>query len=324
MKIYTAGLPDFIIIGAQKSGTSSLHNVLGHHPSVFIPAREIFFFDVDDIEQHPDFFVRTRGGWTYHDFDEDFERYQEWYRGLFRDARPGQLVGEDSTTYIASRIAPSRIARLLPSVRLVAMLRDPVSRAYSHYWHNVSRGRATMSFEDTLRHRPGNLISRGCYADQIERYLAHFEASRLKVVLFEEFVADAQRVTDEVCAFLELPSSVDISTVDMHRNAATAPLTLRGRLIVNRLLGPVVGRSYRRRLPNMPGYDPGSLPSRVETHPMALKVAGVYESLRPRRRYPKMREDTRTFLQKLYRRLNARLSDLLGRDVAEHWSYMRH
>src|SRR5512139_536133 len=167
--VETAGLPDFIIIGAPKCGTSALHLILAHHPGVFIPDLEVYFFDVDDISIHPEFFQR-RDGFTLHDFDRDLDTYLDWYRSLFAGAAPGQLVGEDSTTYLASRRAPERIARLLPSVRLIAMLRDPVARAYSNYWHNVRRARTARSFEETLRLEPGSLLTRGFYAEQLARY----------------------------------------------------------------------------------------------------------------------------------------------------------
>ncbi|MBW2260597.1 MAG: sulfotransferase [Deltaproteobacteria bacterium] len=318
----TEGLPDFIIIGAQKSGTSSLHGILARHPGVFIPPREIFFFDVDDVEQHPDFFVRTGDGWTDHDFERDLAAYLAWYRGMFEDARPGQMIGEDSTTYLASRAAPGRIAAMLPEVKLIALLRDPVTRAYSHYWHTVSTGRATMTFEESLQAGRGNLITRGRYLEQIERYLAHFGSGSLKIILFEEFVSDEQSTVDGVCAFLGLEPSIDLATVDPHKNRASPPLSLPARLLVNRLFQRFTAKSYRGRIPNMPSYDPGSLRSRIEKHPLARRLADGYESLRPRRRYPAMKPETRSHLEGVFRRLNAGLSELIGRDVSEHWPYM--
>ena len=316
-------LPDFIIIGAQKSGTSSLHHILAQHRDVFIPKGEIFFFDVDDVEQHPDFFLHTRGGWVDHDFYGNLDRYLAWYRRLFEGAQEGQLKGEDSTTYLASKVAPERIGRLAPKCRLIAILRDPVRRAWSHYWHTVSTGRATMSFERTLSLRPGNILRRGFYAEQIERYLRHVPKENLKVILFEEFTKDPQRIVDETCEFLGLSSSVDLTAVDGHKNAARTPLSLRGRLMVNAALRPLVVKSYKRKIPFMPGYAPDSVASRVERHPGFQRLADWFEDKRARRPSPPMREDTRDFLQGLYRRRNAALPDLLGRDLDTWWPYMR-
>ena len=316
-------LPDFIIIGAQKSGTSSLHNVLAQHPDVFIPKGEIFFFDVDDIEQHPDFFVPTRDGWVDHDFYANLDRYLQWYRRLFEGAKEGQLRGEDSTTYLASKVAPARIGSLAPRCKLVAMLRDPVQRAYSHYWHTVATGRATMTFERTLSRRPGNILRRGFYAEQIERYRMHVPGENLKVILFEEFAKRPQEVLDEVCAFIGLETTVNLGTVDEHRNAARAPLSHRGRLIANAALRPLLVKSYKRKIPFMPGYAPDSVTSRVERHPLFERLSDWFEGARPRRSYPPMRPDTKTFLQGLYRRRNAALPDLLDRDLDEWWPSMR-
>lgn len=128
-------LPDFIIAGAMKAGTTSLHHILKHHKHVFLPEDEIFFFDLDDIQQHPDFFMDARGKWIFHDYERHYQDYLEWYSSFFESADDGQVIGDDSTTYMASRKAPQRIARLLPDVKLIFMLRDPVVRAYSHYWH---------------------------------------------------------------------------------------------------------------------------------------------------------------------------------------------
>ena len=92
-------VPDFIIIGAMKSGTSTIHSILSEREDVFMPEKEVYFFDVDDIEQHPDFFVRTSAGWTYHDFEKDFDTYYSWYSRFFQAAGDDMFVGEDTTTY---------------------------------------------------------------------------------------------------------------------------------------------------------------------------------------------------------------------------------
>ena len=124
-----AGLPDLILVGAPKCGTTSLHAMLALHPDVFIPEYEVFFFDVDDVMIHPDFFFH-RSGSSFHDYEGEFEEYLAWYRSLFTSAEPGQIIGEDTTTYLCSHYAPTRIAELLPDVKLIALLRDPVDRAY--------------------------------------------------------------------------------------------------------------------------------------------------------------------------------------------------
>ena len=88
--------PHFIIAGAMKSGTTSLHYILNHHDNIFVPAGEIFFFDMDDIQQHPDFCMDIAGGWAFHDYEQGYNHYLEWYEDFFRGAVDGQILGEDS------------------------------------------------------------------------------------------------------------------------------------------------------------------------------------------------------------------------------------
>src|SRR5690606_1986293 len=235
-------LPDFLIVGAMKCGTTSLHRILDQHPGVFLPLGELFFFDVDDVQQHPDAFVYTPGGWTFFDYEAEFERYLAWYAAHFAAAAPGQLVGEDTTTYLASPRAPERIRALLPEARIIVLLRDPVARAVSHYWHLVQHRRAIYPLEEMLQRAPENLLVRGHYREQIERYLRFFPRDRVKVLLFERLVADPQAVVDDVCAFLGLEESVDTSRVPTWANKTLYPRSLRLQLRFNRLVWPVTSK----------------------------------------------------------------------------------
>jgi len=314
------GLPDFILVGAPKCGTTSIHDMLAAHPRVFIPEAEIFFFDVDDVMVHPDFFMH-QGGVSYHDYDADFEAYLAWYRSLFAPAAPGQLIGEDSTTYLSCPSAPARIAALLPDVKLVAMLRDPVRRAYSQYLHDVRAGRHDLSFERTLRTNPGSLLPRGFYAEQLERYRGFLDAGRMRVFFFEDFVADPAAVLGEVRAFLGLEPA-GTSDEGLHSNAARPPLHLGTRLFVNHWIGHRF--SSPRPRPNLPGYqgpevaDPQARSLRWYER-LALRV----DEATPRRRPPEMKPETRVLLEKVFAKRNAGLGELLGTDVAGRWPYMR-
>lgn len=103
-------IPDFIIAGAMKSATSSLHHMLDHHPDVFIAKNEIGFFDIDNIYQHPDFFFYEKKKWYYQDMNTHQDLLWSWYNEHFSSARKKQLIGEDSTSYLASEIAAKPIA----------------------------------------------------------------------------------------------------------------------------------------------------------------------------------------------------------------------
>ncbi|MCP4606045.1 MAG: sulfotransferase [Proteobacteria bacterium] len=319
----SARLPDFIIIGAMKSGTTSIHHILGSHDDVFMPEKETYFFDVDDIEQHGDFFIKTKSGWTFHDYEKDFDTYFPWYQRFFAAAASGQVIGEDTTTYLASPKAPGRIAKLLPKAKLVAVLRDPVARAYSHYWHNMAAGRVTKSFEKTIQQGGGNLLARGFYEDHLRRYEQFLKAGRLKVILFEDFLSDKQGTTDALCAYLGLGGTVDVATVDSHKNVASVPLIIPLRYVGNWLYRFFASNLSNRNIPNMPAYDLATVGATGKGARWTSRIWRFYRSRLPSRRYPPMRPETRLFLEKLFKKKNAGLSEFIGVDVSARWPYMK-
>jgi hypothetical protein len=317
--------PHFIIVGAMKAGTTSLHYILNHHDNMFVPTREIFFFDMDDIQQHPDFCVDGAGGWTFHDYEQEHSHYLNWYEDFFRGAADGQLLGEDSTTYMASSKVPPRIAKLLPNVKLIFMLRDPVTRAYSHYWHLVNSGRAIYDFESTLRHTPGTILQRGFYKEQIERFMRYFPKDQLKFIIFEEFTQNIQFTIDSVCGFLGLQSSVDTRAIDTQHNVGTAPRYLGLKLRANRIEKKTVERIYQ-------GYPPtpdtkeqkrtsfNRLNQRLSPTVMLAKLV----DRGPRGKYPPIAPGVREFLQRLYANENSGLEGLIDIDLERYWPYMKH
>jgi hypothetical protein len=313
----THGLPDFIIIGAAKCGTTSLHDILSAHPDVFIPQREVYFFDVDDIHVHPDFFYPP-GGMVVHDYERDFAEYLDWYRSFFEPAKPRQVIGEDSTTYISSRRAAARIDALLPDARLVVMLRDPVARAYSQYWHNVRAGRIVASFEQTLRTAPGPLLQRGFYAEQLARFRPALDDGRLLVVFFEDFVAEREGVVARVCEHIGVPALPELTQGEQVSNRSEAPWNIPLRLAANRVIRPWL--QVKRNIPNMPGYH-RTVDSQAD-RPGHEKLVQHWDARLPSRRVPPMSEQTRSFLERVFANENAALGEIIGEDVASRWPYM--
>lgn len=304
-------LPAFIIGGAAKSGTSSLHALLGRLPNVFIPDPELYLFSMDDIEQHPEFFSSPSGGWVMRDFAANRDEYLDWYASFFADAPPDSLLGEDSTTYLPSRKAAERIRRELPDVKLIFMLRDPASRTYSQYWHDLRVGRIVESFEGTLRHAPGTLLARSLYRDQAQRYLDLFPRSQVKFLLFEELARDPVRILEDVTAFLGLSLPDPISVDDVHRNPARVPRNVGLQMWKNRLFRDRVRDRFQGHLPGT------ERPTGVRE--CVVRGRWVGWNLRRDRRPPPMRLATRQFLNQLFERENSGLSDLVGLDVSAHW-----
>lgn len=302
--------PSFIIGGAAKSGTTTLHHLLDQLPGIFIPPDELYLFAIDDIEQHPDFFVGPDGSWVTRDFDANRAEYLEWYGSWYRSAPEGALLGEDSTSYLASNGAAQRIRRELPDVKLIFLLRDPAMRTYSQYWHDLRVGRAVEKFEGTLRHAPGTLIQRSLYREQVARYVDRFPARQLKFLLFEDLVADPLVVLREVLAFLELDVPGDLRAT-AHRNPARVPRSVTLQLWRNRL---VRDRVASRFLGHLPGSSaPTGMGERL--------VRGRWARLmfRHDRRPPPMRPSTHRFLDHLFAHENDGLDDLIGRDVRGVW-----
>jgi hypothetical protein len=201
------GLPSVLIIGTQRGGTTSLFNYLAQHPDVRPPLRkEVHYFDLNHASG------------------------PNWYRGCFpysRQLRDGALTIDATPYYMMHPLAPQRAAALLPDVKLVALLRNPIDRALSHHQHEVRGGREALSFaealereaerlagqEDRLRndpryyswnHRRYAYTRRGLYLEQLRRWLQHFPRSQLLVLQSERLFRDPPAVTAEVYRFLGL------------------------------------------------------------------------------------------------------------------------
>jgi hypothetical protein len=175
-------LPEFLIIGAQRSGTTSLYRYLAAHPGVRVATgKELQFLTLN------------------------YGRGVRWYRAHFPVRPPSVASFEASPYYLYHPDAPARASSVLPAARFVAILRDPVERAYSHYLHSRRHGVEPLSFADALAAEPERLaagrereysyVARGRYAGQLGRWLRHVPAERLLVVRTEELAADPARVT---------------------------------------------------------------------------------------------------------------------------------
>ena len=197
-------LPDFLIIGAQKAGTTALYAYLRRHPAITGPSwKEVSYFD------------------------RHYGRGEAWYRGNFpnRVRARGKLVGEASPSYIFHPLGPERVKALVPEARLVALIRNPVDRALSHYHHEVALGREPLRFEDALDAEEDRLRgegerlaadpsyfsrawwshaykSRGRYAEQLERWLAVFPREQLLILPSEDLGGEPERTHARVLDFL--------------------------------------------------------------------------------------------------------------------------
>jgi hypothetical protein len=307
-------LPDFIIAGAMKCGTSSLHHILAHHPDIFIPDKELHFYDMDDMLQHPDFFIYEGKKWQFPDFQEEKEAYLNWYNGFFRQAKDGSIKGEDSTTYIASTIAPKRIADINPSAKIIILLRDPADRCYSHYWHLVRTGRTSERFERALYRNENMILQRSLYRRQLEHWLDYITAEKMMFIPFEKFINSMDEVIRKVLQFIGADlQKLLLESVETHRNKALYPRSLALQLVSNKLSGSTRAAYYRRHLP----YIKSDKKIR-SFYSKALNRIHQF-NLTENKKKPAMNRETRKVLDQYFRNCNEGLNELTGQEMDTHW-----
>jgi len=206
-------LPDFLIIGAQKCGTTSLYAHLMQHANVSRAfEKEVRYFN------------------------DHYEDGVNWYKAHFptnyykqlmtRRSGSPMITGEGEPSYLPNPVVPQRVLDLTPGVKLIVMLRNPVSRAYSHYQHRFTRGRETRTFEEvviadketlqdgwdnmptgdykSLGHLHYSYLPRGIYINQVRNWMSVFPKEQFLIIRAEDFFSDTQRIFDEVLAFLGL------------------------------------------------------------------------------------------------------------------------
>jgi len=182
-------LPNFLVIGAEKAGTTWLYDRLRRHPNIFIPAvKELHYFN--------------RKGSNAERSGNGEAKDLKWYTSHFREAGQEEAVGEVTPMYLCDEAAPSRIHDRLPDVELIACLRYPVDRAYSHYWMARGKGHTGMSFEEVVQSRDVRFIERGRYGRQIERYLDDFDRDQILILIHEEVFDAPSESLNAICSFL--------------------------------------------------------------------------------------------------------------------------
>lgn len=216
-------LPNFLVIGAAKAGTTSLRTYLDQHPAIFVPERgEPSFFAHEG--ETPSYSGPGDADWNGNLFT-DLAAYQ----ALFEDAEGQAAIGEISPRYLYFEKAPERIAERIPETRLIAILRHPVDRAYSHFLMNRSRGcepaetLADAMDMEAARAEQGwgwdwSYVGAGLYDQQLQRYFARFARDRIKVFLYED-LKDQDAFFPELFTFLGVDPAFRPDTRARHRKA---------------------------------------------------------------------------------------------------------
>ncbi len=227
-------LPNFIIIGAGRSGTTFLYYHLLQHPEIHLKASK---------QPEPHFFARKS------EYEKGLAYYSQRY---FSEWAGEPCVGEASTSTLYSEQAPSRMACDLPEVRLVCLLRNPVDRMFSEHRNSVAHGWEDVDFEQALRleaerlrcpideyHRefePNGYVKRGLYAQHLRRWYERFPRERVFVGLFEEMREEPRAFLRSVFGFLGVEAAFSVRLSEDHDNPAplaaeTLESGLRARLL---------------------------------------------------------------------------------------------
>jgi len=270
-------LPDFIIAGAPKSGTTTLVDVLRKQPRVFFPKKltaETHFFDNDKYYQ------------------KGIEFYKQW----FKEAKPNQIIGEKTPAYSFPYV-PGRIAKYLPNVKLIFVFRNPVDRAYSHWLMYVWRGVELYSFEKALRleerrlkkHPMWGYKEQGKYIKVFENYLKYFPKEQLLILIFEELISDPNTNIKRITDFLQIEEMKEIQLP--HKMKARFPKFKILQYFCRYICDNIWPKRYGVEL---------------------FKICQRFNKSKIR---PSMDKKTREYLIDYFKDYNSRLEEFLGREI---------
>lgn len=297
-----ASRPDFVVVGAPKAGTTSIHHYLDQHPDVFVPIKEPHYF-CDDIDIRDSFDAET-------------------YFGLF-DKRDGQRrAGDVSVWYLYSEEAADRILdELGPDTDIIAMLRNPVESAYSYHSQVVYNGDEQLTdFDEALdaeadRARGERIVEQSWkgpntlqytkifrFADQLERYYDRFGRDRVHVIVFDDFKDDSKAAFNGLLDFLGVEPHPDVTFEKVNPNQGVRFAWLRDLYMQHDQKVRELGRLL--------------IPDDDLRRTFGKKVFEVYKQLYTREEERKpMSEAARERLRRAYRDDVERLSELLDRDL---------
>jgi len=281
-------IPNFLIIGAQKSGTTSLYFYLRQHPDIFMyPDKEIHYF-------------------TYmQDCSSEYHISLVEYQRLFSNVKGQKAVGEASPSYIYSKAAPERIKAYNPDMRLIAVLRNPIDRAYSNYLHALRRGlepledfyQALQAEEERIQQGWSfmfHYVAKGCYSDQLKRYYQHFDKSQLKILLLEDLRKASSSTIKGIYQFLQVDENFMPDLDSKHNTAGIAK---------NKQLGKILNSLQNSRAINEAAKKliPYSLREKFKQQ--------IYTQ-------PPMPEVARNYLKNVYKDDIIQLQSLIDRDLS--------
>lgn len=284
--------PNFFIVGTPKAGTTSLYHYLDEHPDVFVsPIKETNFFSYEEIKSQGLF------------YNEEHICTLSAYEDQFANAGKAKAIGEASVSYLFYPSVPAKIKYYNPDAKIIAILRNPIDRGYSHYLMDRRLGFVSMSYEDIIAKRGDHkkidlfyqqYVGLGCYYEQLKRYIDCFGKGAVKIFLQEDLIADMDGVMVSIYEFLEVDAKFKLSDKENY-NSFSAPKNK----IVEKIYA---ARGIRKLAKRITGVH-------------AEKVKGLFMT---KDRKPKLPENIKHKLIAIYKEDILATQKLIGRSL-EHW-----
>jgi hypothetical protein len=294
-------LPNFIVVGAAKSGTTSLYYYLKQHPEIYMsPIKEPLFFSF--INKKVDFkgpFDREK--------NESIITEIEEYKALYKGVKNEKAIGECSPCYLYFQNSVTNIKKLIPECKIIIVLRNPIERAYSQYIQLVMLGQETLTFEKALKKQEERkklnwrwnyfFVEQGFYYNQVKRYLDEFGLDKVSIYLFEELIEDPKHLMQNIYKFL----SVDKSFIPK-----TKKIYNRSGLPKNRIIDQFLRETHFIKEITRP----------ITSKKMREKIYEFFSNVNYNyKKKPEIKKETRKYLSNIYRNDCLRLQNLINRDL---------
>jgi len=280
--------PNFFIVGAPKAGTSALYRYLDQHSQIYMSTRkEPHYFSIKTVSEND---------------SRKPIRSKKKYLSLFNNVKKEKIVCEASTSYLSDPEAPKLIREIIPQAKILISIRDPIERAFSAYLMIRNSGLVEPTFHKQLQlelnqkmdlDKPNCHLYAGLYSENILRYLNIFGSNQIKTIIFEEWITNPQKTIEEIIEFLE----IDVPSDEFKTEVPNPFSNPRGALSELLLHSNGVKKISNRLIP---------ISSRKFFYLKVLLKKGIK---------PKMDQEDRDILKKIYQKDVEKLKTLLGRSL---------
>ena len=279
------GLPNFFLAGCQKTASTWLHRCFREHPEIYVPEND-----------------------ATHYFTMNYHKGLRWYRTKYEDYSGEKAVGDTTPSYIRDFYAPSRIAEYNRNAKLIFTFRNPIDRAFSHYWHEKKKRKIAFKFSEVLENYDlyENWIVAGFYYQHLSRYYEYFEKDQILVLIFEDLKENSHSFLKTIFRFLDVDDSFVPSVIEKKVNVAWLyPRDINKNdkfILIKDLANRLVVKKFYQRVANKINKSFRSI---------GLSSSEYYDiGISP---------EMRAKLNDIFHKENQKLSQAIGRDLS-HWN----